>query len=57
MLDHAAGRLGRVIPPLERGNRHGVVKRAVDVTELDDFTSCSSRPVRLQPTSPAGPSA
>jgi hypothetical protein len=43
VADYPAGRLCRVIPPLERGYRDRVVERAVDVAELDDFTSASLR--------------
>jgi len=43
MADNPAGRLGRVVPPLECGYRDRAVERAVDVAELDDFTSGSPR--------------
>jgi hypothetical protein len=39
VVDYAARGFRRVIPPLESGDRHRMLKRAVDVAELDDFTS------------------
>ena len=54
VVDHSAGRFGRVVPPFECGDRHRVDERSFDVAELDDFTSARAagpRP-RLQPTSP-----
>jgi Sulfotransferase family len=39
VVDHSAGRFGRVVPSLERGDRHRVDERSFDVAELDDFTS------------------
>jgi hypothetical protein len=39
VVDDTARGLRRVIPPLERGDRYRVDERAIDVAELDDFTS------------------
>ncbi len=39
VVDDTARGLRRVVPPLERGDRHRVDERAIDVAELDDFTS------------------
>jgi hypothetical protein len=39
VVDDTARGLCRVVPPLERGDRHRVDERAIDVAELDDFTS------------------
>jgi hypothetical protein len=39
VVDDTARGFCRVIPPFERGNRHRVDERAIDVAELDDFTS------------------
>jgi hypothetical protein len=39
VVDDAAGGFRRVVPPLERGDSDWMLKRAVDVAELDDFTS------------------
>jgi hypothetical protein len=39
VVDDTARGFGRVVPPFERGNCYRVDERAIDVAELDDFTS------------------
>jgi hypothetical protein len=46
MVDNTARGLGSIVPTLERGNRDRVDERAIDVAELDDFTSARAAGVR-----------